>query len=371
MTKNIKYKLGLISFLIIALSCMPIYGDDDNKSATDEKGATATLFGGYTCNKLQDMAFENASSLFEEWAGHTIVSPHSSELANTIANSVAISEVLANLGSIYKGIEILEESVNGSYKNVVKIALDAALGEALKALPGGIPGAVWTVFKGLNDFAIYLNNDIIGRNIGMFARFAESDQAILGPDGVDHFLQVYCRIDMEKGFDSNRTRATRGAVMEYAWNTLNMPNFPVFSEWTASEKNMNLARSVVSSMLNDVDAQFKKMRKMQQELGVALTDYKEQISIMTQFKAVIDDINGMQCITCSPNEKWRFTTRACECIEGYTENKDEECIKEQDCDENEYWDEYEGKCECVDGYIAVFLFEFIICNPLVNVNELS
>lgn len=343
---NNKISVVLLALLLF-VNPTNLYADDDKPST--EKGAAATLFGGYTCGQLQNLALSTPSSLFEEWAAKTVTSS-SSGIAKDLANSAFISEVLSDLGTVHKGIEILEEAMYGDLKKVVSIALSAALDETLKAIPGGIPGAVWTVFKSLNDFAVYLNNDIIGKNIKTFALFAENDPAILGDGGVDHFLAVYCRIDMEEGFDSNRTRATRGAVMEYAWNRLNMPKFPVFKDWTISEQNMNLVRSVVKSMLNDVDAELKKMRRLQSELGVAVSNYKEQVSIISQFKGVIDDINGMDCVPCAEHEKWRFTTMACECIEGYTEDQYGDCIKELDCDRNEHWDEYYGSCECNEGY---------------------
>jgi len=53
---------------------------------------------------------------------------------------------------------------------------------------------------------------------------------------------------------------------------------------------------------------------------------------------------------CDKNEHWDEDKKSCECNDGYTEDKDDDCIKVRNCDENEYWDIAEGDCECNQGY---------------------
>ncbi|NHZ86374.1 MAG: hypothetical protein GWP19_10900, partial [Planctomycetia bacterium] len=318
-------------------------------SKAGEKGAVSSLFSGYTCGELQKIALNTPASLFKEWADPIILGENQS-MFDGIAKRGDMLEFLSKLGDVHKTIQILEASVNGTYSEVMSIYLDHALGKALEALGTGVPGAIWTVFKSLNDFAVYLNNDILRLNINTFAIFADSDPELLGNDGVDIFLARYCRIDMETGWDTRRTLTTRIAVAEYATNVLNIKNFPAFGNWTDNKKNLNLVRSVTKSLLTEVKNKHKEMKKLQKEMGNALITYKKQLSILEQFNGVLDEIKNLACIECPENEEWYFSTRECECIEGYTENKDTDCIKEQDCDENEHWDEYEGACECNDGY---------------------
>ena len=67
----------------------------------------------------------------------------------------------------------------------------------------GVPGAVWTVCKTLNDFAIALNEEILDINIKTFATFAEKDPGLSGPDNVDYFLNDFLKMDESTGLMTN------------------------------------------------------------------------------------------------------------------------------------------------------------------------
>ncbi len=93
--------------------------------------------------------------------------------------------------------------------------------------------------------------------------------------------------------------------------------------------------------------------------SVALKNAKfnaETVGVFT-ILAKYDDLSAKASVEvikhdCKENEEWSIDKKACVCKEGFTPNKNGDCIKVKECKENEHehWDADIGDCICDDGY---------------------
>ncbi len=261
--------------------------------ATARGEASADLLGRYSCAEVKKLAMSAPQELFAMWAESRILGDGTG-LADEIAKRGNVNLVLANIADINTAIQGLEEAAFGDWKKVAEIFADWLLDKTLALTGSGIPGAVWTVCKELNQFAVDLNAEILDINIRTYATFAERDPEILGKNGVEHFLKNYLDADMtEKDtFDLVKRRASLG---EYAKVKLGIKDFPGVREW---KDNWNQVRSVAASMLREVDREVvkrKKFRQLQGALREQLDQLKREKAVLTTFQGLLNQVHSMTC----------------------------------------------------------------------------
>ena len=283
-------------------------------SPSQAKGEAASdLLGRYSCSKVKELLESAPEEIFKMWANSGQFGSNSAQATEIIMRG-ELQGVLSHIGDINTLIQGLEELASGDPKNVAKIFADWALGKALTTLGTGVPGAVWTVCKELNTFAIALNAEIVDLNVKMFANFAEIDPKILSSGGEEYFLKTWLDSDSKvlETYGQNKTKAERlallwdrtqrrAALLEYAKVKLGQKDFPPPSEW---KNNRNLVRSVTRSMLDEVSSVIKKRKKIRQLQGVLktqLNNLKKEQKVLTTFQALRDQVLVMTCQDPSPD----------------------------------------------------------------------
>lgn len=267
-------------------------------------GAATTLATAYGCSKVKEWALEQPEALFNAWAQDRILGDGQS-VADGIAKGGDIRLALSQIGDMLTVIQIFEEAAVAQDPKKVAQLLGSAVFEKLlsnfgKALGTGVPGAIWTTAKLLNDFAVALNAEIIDLNVKTFANFAEGDfGAMLGPGGIDYFLRDVLLIDdlRPRGvFDPIRKRL--GQVYEYAYIKLGYRaqnrDLPPLSEW----KHSNEVRSVIAAMLaevRDLVEKRKKVRKLQGQLKAQAARLRREVSVLQSFQGILGAAKGLVC----------------------------------------------------------------------------
>ena len=123
-------------------------------TAAGKTAGVSDLLGGWTCNQAKDATLNTPQKLFSMWAQERILGDGSG-IADQISKRGNINLMLSKLADITTAIQILEEAVAGSPKKVAEIFTNWAMGKALTVIGSGIPGAVWTVAKGINEWYVF------------------------------------------------------------------------------------------------------------------------------------------------------------------------------------------------------------------------
>ncbi len=268
--------------------------------------AGSALLGRYSCSHVKSLATSAPQQLFAMWAEEKILGDGLGT-ADMLAKRGNINIVLANIGELTTAIQGLDAVASADWKKAAEVFSDWLLGKAFELTGSGLPGAVWTVCKELNQFAVELNEEILDINIKTYAGFAENDSKLLERGGETYFLKTYLDAELTKPdtFDMVKRRAS---LMEYAKVKLGMKNFPGVRQWP---ENWNLVRSVARSMLNEVQAEVEKRRKFKQlqgELKSQLTQLKRELAIMTTFQGMLAQVRAMTCLDETPD-----------CLSGYND----------------------------------------------------
>ncbi|THB76466.1 MAG: hypothetical protein D3926_17385 [Desulfobacteraceae bacterium] len=295
----------LISILLMVVCIIiPAAPGSVNGSSAD----LSHLFGGYTCGKIKGWAQSSPEMLYKMWANSGYLGSNS-DLATDIIIRGDLHTILEHVGDYVTIIQGLDEVANGTWENVGKIfagwLMDKVLDPA--TLGSGIPGAVWTVCKSLNDFAVALNAEILDLNLKTFANMTDKQYAqqhgtayypqLLGPNNVDYFLNDFLKIDESTGLMTN-LRKKRTAFYEYVKVKLGYKNFPPMNKWR-DPKNWNMVRSAARSMLNDVAAIAEKQRKfrqLQEDLKKHVERLKQEHAILSTFQSLRNQILAMSCL---------------------------------------------------------------------------
>ena len=261
--------------------------------------AAADLLAKMSCDQVKKLAQDAPAQLFEMWAESGAFGANSA-LARDIVERGNIAGLLENIGDLTTLIQGLEEAASGDPKKVAEIFADWLLDKALTATGSGVPGAVWTVCKSLNDFAVALSSEILDINIKTFAGFAEKDPNLLGPNRVDYFLNNFLEMHKSSGgiFDPtyNLTKK-RAAFLEYAREKLGQSDFPPPSEWDDPQNRKRVGAAALS-MLRDVNTEVEKRKKFKQlqgELKTQIEQLRREQAVFNTFESLRAQVNAMVC----------------------------------------------------------------------------
>ena len=261
--------------------------------------AAADLLAKMSCDQVKKLAQDAPAQLFEMWAESGAFGANSA-LARDIVERGNIAGLLENIGDLTTLIQGLEEAASGDPKKVAEIFADWLLDKALTATGSGVPGAVWTVCKSLNDFAVALSSEILDINIKTFAGFAEKDPNLLGPNRVDYFLNNFLEMHKSSGgiFDPtyNLTKK-RAAFLEYAREKLGQSDFPPPSEWDDPQNRKRVGAAALS-MLRDVNTEVEKRKKFKQlqgDLKTQIEQLRREQAVFNTFESLRAQVNAMVC----------------------------------------------------------------------------
>ena len=287
--RNALTPLAVVSITALLVMCQI------STLAAEEAGSA--LLGRYTCSQVKELAMSKPQELFAMWAEEKILGDGTG-VADELAKRGNINLALSKIGDLTTVIQGLEEAARGDSKNALEILGGWAFWKVMEELELaemlGVPGAVWTVCKELNQFAIDLNEEILDINIRTFADFAQRDPRLLEKHGETYFLKTYLDSDLTQP-DTYDMIKRRAALMEYAKVKLGIKNFPGVREWP---QHWNSVRSVARSMLNEVEAEVEKRRKFEQlqgELRAQLTELKSELTVLTAFQGLLGQALAMTC----------------------------------------------------------------------------
>lgn len=286
----------LIFVISFSLIVSPQMIRPDRAESSDD--AASKIAAKISCDKLKELALKAPLELFKEWA--TTIDYDGAGVASQIIRDGNVQGLLENLGDVLTAIQVLEEAVNGTPEEVAKIVAGEMFKKALEKLGTaagtGVPGAIWTTMTILNEFAKYLDEEILGLNIKTLSIWVENNEKNLQDSGaVEYLLRNYFDADFTRGNEAERVKR-RAFLITYA-GSLGIKNFPRAMDWQ-KDGNWNQVRSVARSLLTEAEKiadNRRKVKQLQGQLKGQLDQLKREAQIIGAFQAFRDQVNAMVC----------------------------------------------------------------------------
>lgn len=294
---------GLQQCLAVALAAL-LVAPWTLSEASGQPDALAEFLKRYGCNKVKGWALAQPNQLFKAWQ-HDVWSAEASGADQGVAASIAkrgnVGTALTQLPRIMSAIETMEEAAYGDSRKAAEILSKWVTSEAIATLGlwlgTGAIGAVWTVANELGGMADDLSREIAGLNVKAYSKMAAADPALLGPGGVDHYLNAYLNWNdlSPQTWKNWETIKRRAHLAEYAKYKLKNKNFPQFPQW---HQNRRVVRAAASALLQDVgrivEAQ-RRAERLQGQLRAHAAALRREVAVMQKFQGFVSMVKGVTC----------------------------------------------------------------------------
>jgi Cys-rich repeat protein len=290
---------AVVTVLIAALLAVPSAGLGE-----DEPETMSEFIKRYGCTTVKGWAYAKPDELFTAWQKDVWARDATGAeqgIGADIAKRGDLGVALAQLPRIMSAVETLEEAAFGEPRKAAEILSRWMTTEALTTLGAwlgtGALGAVWTVCSEFGALADDLSREISGINVKAYSKMAEADPALLGPGGVEHYLDAYLHWnDMRpQTWRDWQTIKRRAHLAEYAKYQLNNKTFPQFPQWHQNER---VVRAAAASLLQDVGRiveATRRAKQLQGQLRAHAAALRRQIEVLQQFQGFLGTVKGMTC----------------------------------------------------------------------------